>query len=232
MQSQPTFVRGWFFNPPYVVNNARYARSVAPNGRAKLMTTQLAFAPPPPGEEQLAVALARKRRARALATVGVAVLTGVPLLCVAHQQRGLFRVNETPSEPEGVYVRAAHDPIGVGSIIAFLAPPLAFPYADKRAGYLHETPILKVVAAAGGDNVCTLGGVLAINGVRRAPVQSRDRQGFALPHWTACRRLASDELFVFSNRVPNSFDSRYYGPVRLSRAEAYRPLVTVNGIGR
>lgn len=178
------------------------------------------------------VPLARKRRTMALATGAAGLLAALPLLCAAHQHRGLLRVNETPSEPPGVYLRASHDPIGVGSIIAFLAPPPAFPYADRRAGYLHQTPILKVVAAAGGDHVCTVGGVLAINGVRRAPVQTRDSQGFALPHWTACRRLAPDELFVFSDRVPNSFDSRYYGPVRLSRAQAYRPLLTVNGFGR
>ncbi len=177
------------------------------------------------------VPLAPRRRARALATVAVGALTAAPLLCAAHQHRGFLRINETPSEPPGIYLRASHDPIGVGSIIAFLAPPPAFPYADRRAGYLHQTPILKVVAAAGGDHVCTVGGVLAINGVRRALVQTRDSQGFALPHWTDCRRLAPDELFVFSNRVPNSFDSRYYGPVRLSRAEAYRPLITVNGLG-
>ena len=178
------------------------------------------------------VPLARKRRVRALATVAIGALAAVPLLCAAHQHRGLLRINETPSEPPGVYLRIRHDPIRVGNIIAFLAPPPAFPYADRRAGYLHRTPILKVVAAAGGDQVCTAGGVLAINGVRRAPVQTLDSQGFVLPHWTACRRLAPDELFVFSDRVPNSFDSRYYGPVRLSRAEAYRPLVTVNGLGR
>ena len=174
----------------------------------------------------------QRRRTKALVAVGTAAMAAVALLTVARQHQGLFRVNETPSEPEGVYVRAAHDPIGVGAIVAFLAPPQAFPYADREAGYLHETPILKVVAAAGGDHVCTLGGVLAINGVRRAPVLARDGQGFVLPHWTDCRRLAPDELFVFSNRVPNSFDSRYYGPVRVARAEAYRPLVTVNGIGR
>lgn len=188
------------------------------------MTAQTDTASSPPDHE--------KRRARSLAIVGAAALAGVALLFVAQRHRGLFLVNGTPSEPPGIYVRAGYGPIGLGAIIAFPAPPLAFPYADRRAGYLHDIPILKVVAAAGGDQVCTRGGVLAINGVRRASVLARDSQGFTLPHWTACRRLDPDELFVFSDRVPNSFDSRYYGPVRLARAEAYRPLVTVNGIGR
>ena len=46
-----------------------------------------------------------------------------------------------------------------------------------------------------------------------APIATRDRQGRALPRWQGCRRMTQDELFVFSARVPNSFDSRYYGPV-------------------
>src|SRR5277367_3921491 len=105
-------------------------------------------------------AVVLQRRTKALALVGAAAAAAVAMLTVAHEHKGLFRINETPSEPEGVYVRVAHDPIGVGAIIAFLAPPLAFPYADRRAGYLRETPILKVVGAAGGDHVCTVGGVL------------------------------------------------------------------------
>ena len=176
--------------------------------------------------------MAGGRRGAALTTAALATTAAALLLSAAHQHRGLLRINETPSEPPGVYLRARHDVIRVGSLIAFLAPQPAFPYADRRAAYLHRTPILKAVAAVGGDRVCTAGGMLVINDVRRAAVAVRDSQGFALPHWTACRRLAADELFVFSDRVSNSFDSRYYGPVRLSRAQVYRPLVTVDGIGR
>ncbi len=39
--------------------------------------------------------------------------------------------------------------------------------------------------------------------------------------------MAADEYFVFSNRVPNSFDSRYFGPIsRAAILGVYRPLVT------
>jgi type IV secretory pathway protease TraF len=34
--------------------------------------------------------------------------------------------------------------------------------------------------------------------------------------------LAHDEFFVFSNRIPNSFDSRCYGPLHRQQIEAVR----------
>ena len=47
-----------------------------------------------------------------------------------------------------------------------------------------------------------------------------------LPRWNGCRRLHNGEVFVFSDRIPNSFDSRYFGPV--NRAEivgVFRPVI-------
>lgn len=124
-------------------------------------------------------------------------------------------LNRSPSEPPGVYVRRGGPPL-TGTIIAFRAPPSAFPYADRRLAYLHTRPLLKAVEAVRGDHVCTVGGVLKVNGVVRGPIASRDEEGRPLPRWAGCRALSPDEVFVFSDRVPNSFDSRYYGPIRRS----------------
>jgi type IV secretory pathway protease TraF len=39
--------------------------------------------------------------------------------------------------------------------------------------------------------------------------------------------MASDEYFVFSDRVANSFDSRYFGPIsKAAIIGVYRPLIT------
>ncbi len=133
--------------------------------------------------------------------------------------------NQTPSEPEGLYIRTAAAP-RPGVIIAFHSPAAAFPYADRRMGYLHRIPILKAVAAGENDRVCTVGGVLAINGQRRGPVLDRDSHGDRLPAWHGCRVLTRGEVFVFSERVPNSFDSRYYGPVdRAAILGVFAPLL-------
>ena len=141
--------------------------------------------------------------------LGVAIITAVGALAAA---KPTLLLNRSPSEPPGFYVRAGRD-LGVGSIIAFRTPSAAFPYADLSMAYLHHRPLLKAVAAGPGDTVCTTDGELIINGRATAPIATRDRQGRALPRWQGCRRMAEDELFVFSARVPNSFDSRYYGPV-------------------
>jgi conjugative transfer signal peptidase TraF len=172
------------------------------------------------------------RRARAITRLAIALAVGLPLLAFLHAKPGVLLVNPTPSEPPGVYVRAAAKPVQVGDLIAFPAPPMAYPYADLRMGYLHRTPILKAVAARAGDQVCTEGAVLRINGAVRAPILQRDRQGRTLPHWIGCRKLAGGEVLVFSDRVRSSFDSRYFGPVKVASAEIYRPLVTTDGLGR
>jgi conjugative transfer signal peptidase TraF len=141
-------------------------------------------------------------------------------------------INTTPSEPPGLYMKAGTAPAR-GRIVAFIAPAGAFPYADRRLSYLHRVPLLKAVAAGPGDLVCTLNGRLEIEGRARAPIAQSDRQGFALPHWSACRRLTADELFVFSDRVPNSFDSRYFGPVnRRAVLGVYAPLALLSSGGR
>lgn len=148
--------------------------------------------------------------------LGLIILAAVPIGTAAVLASGLPHPlvlwNQTASEPEGVYIRASAAP-RPGVIIAFRAPAPAFPYADTRMGYLHRIPILKTVAAGENDHVCTEGGLLTINGRARGTVLSRDSHGDLLPAWRACRVLTRGEVFVFSDRVPNSFDSRYYGPV-------------------
>jgi len=115
----------------------------------------------------------------------------------------------------------------MGRIIAFHAPMSAFPYADGRMGYLHRVTILKEIAAGEGDVVCSRAGALTINGRSRAPVLDRDPRGRSLPHWGGCRPLGKGEFFVFSDRIPNSFDSRYYGPVKNSDiVGVFQPLAT------
>ncbi|HEX4096961.1 MAG TPA: S26 family signal peptidase [Caulobacteraceae bacterium] len=121
-------------------------------------------------------------------------------------------INTTPSEPIGLYHITGETP-AVGRIIAFKVPSTAFPYADRHLPYLRRVPLLKAIAAAAGDRVCTTTGRLVIDGRDRAAIARVDGEGRALPRWIACRTLAPGEVFVFSSRVPNSFDSRYFGPV-------------------
>lgn len=155
---------------------------------------------------------------------GGAALISLLSIATAGGARPLLLWNRTASEPEGLYLRQAA-PVRVGALVAFPAPAAAFPYADGHMSYLRRVPVLKSVAAVSGDHVCTEDGRLVINGQVRAPILQQDRRGAVLPRWTGCRRLRDGEVFVFSDRIPNSFDSRYFGPV--SRADivgVFRPV--------
>jgi conjugative transfer signal peptidase TraF len=132
--------------------------------------------------------------------------------------------NGSPSEPEGLYVRAPEPP-AVGRLVAFMAPSAAAEYVDQHLRILERTPVLKTLVAGPGESVCTTSRQLVIDGKILAPIATTDPHGGRLPHWNGCRRLRAGEWFAYSDRVPNSFDSRYYGPITKDQVIAvYRPL--------
>ncbi|WP_343699641.1 S26 family signal peptidase [Caulobacter sp.] len=135
-------------------------------------------------------------------------------------------VNTSPSEPTGLYIRSPRSP-AVGRIIAFRPPPGAYPYVADAMPERARTSILKAVRGGEGDLVCANERRVLVNDQVWPAAARFDRRGRLLPQWRDCRRLAADEVFVLSTRIPNSFDSRYYGPVH--RAEilgVYTPLLT------
>ena len=137
-------------------------------------------------------------------------------------------INTSPSVQPGIYVRSNAEP-AVGAIVDFEIPAAAQPYIRARSGYSGECwYILKPIVAGPGDQVDTLNDWLVVNGKRIAPMPPReDSAGRPLPIWRGCRRLADDEFFVFSARIPNSFDSRCYGPIQRGEIISVRcPLIT------
>ena len=135
--------------------------------------------------------------------------------------------NPSDSIPRGFYARTSAEPVK-GGIIAFQIPAMGRPYAAAHMPPLIRAGVIKRIAAGEGDRVCTTGPEgLAINGKPIAPIVAEDRFGRPLPHWRGCRALTAGEYFVFSNRIPNSYDSRYYGPVKSSDIiGTYRPVWT------
>ncbi len=129
--------------------------------------------------------------------------------------RPFLLLNTSPSEPVGLYVRAGDTP-RVGSLAAFHTPPRGAAYARAHLPELTRGSILKRVVAGPGEGVCVRDGQAWHDGRLLGAVYARDRRGDPLPQWNGCRRLAPAEYFVFSSRVWNSFDSRYYGPVNAS----------------
>jgi type IV secretory pathway protease TraF len=125
--------------------------------------------------------------------------------------------------PCGIYVRSSAQP-SVGLIVDFRIPLSALPYIERRSQQnARDWYILKPIVAGPGDTVNTLGDWLVINGRRIAPMPpATDSRGLPLPIWRTSRILGPNEFFVFSNRIPNSFDSRCYGPIKRNQIESVR----------
>jgi conjugative transfer signal peptidase TraF len=141
----------------------------------------------------------------------------------AGQAPALALINESPSLPRGLYVRASGAP-DRGVVVA-VAPPAGAAGYLAGLGAAPDALLLKRVRAGAGDIVCSEGDLVRTPTGTLA-VGQRDRRGAALPQWRDCRVLEGDEVFVVGD-TPTSFDSRYFGPVTTDRLRGvYREAVT------
>ena len=135
----------------------------------------------------------------------------------------LLPVNESPSVPVGLYAREGEGLLKLGSLVT-IAPPSSVRGYLASLGFPRELPLLKRVAATAGEHVCAEPGWLQTPRAR-VEVRSLDRSGHPLPAWHGCRSLAADELLLLGDSA-ESFDGRYFGPVKLSSVEAsYREVI-------
>lgn len=116
--------------------------------------------------------------------------------------------------------------------LAVFRPPLALELMIVGRGILPgNVPLLKRIAAVGGDDVCRVNtppGFISVNGEITAEVLETDWEGRRLPAWEGCMRLVEGEFFLLQPH-PRSFDSRYFGPVlRCDIVGVARPLWTWN----
>ncbi len=119
--------------------------------------------------------------------------------------------NLSASVPIGLYVIDAGAPKLDDYVLIRLPPPVA-EFASKR-GYLPSgIALLKKVSAAQTDRVCRIGQQILINGIARARAAATDLSGRPMPVWTGCRHLKAGDVFLLGGG-PDSFDSRYFGPV-------------------
>ncbi len=149
--------------------------------------------------------------------------TGVAVLA-AGRLTGL-RLNLTGSLPVGLYVAVGGAPAR-GTLVLVCLPPQIAAFASAR-GYVPRggacpggvVPIGKRVSAIAGDTVTVTPTGLLVNGapVPNSQALNADRTGRPL-HGVAvgCYHVGRDELWVLSSYSRLSFDSRYFGAVRLS----------------
>jgi len=166
----------------------------------------------------------RARKSTLTLTAVAVVMTLIPAIA---QSPYRLVYNPTDSAPHGWYgLRPAHEIRTDDWVVAWL-PPTAARLADVRRYLPLNVPVLKHVAAVGGQRVCVDQGVVLIDEILVARTLAHDGAGRALTLWKGCRTLEADEVFLLSPENPASFDSRYFGPVKRSAVigEAY-PLWT------
>lgn len=145
-------------------------------------------------------------------TLGGAALGLLALASVERDPKVLY--NPSLSAPIGWYEITQTEEYFVGDLVAAWLPKDAEILAQRR-GYLPEnTPVIKTIAAAAGDEYCVKDDALKIVGQPDRLILSTDSQGRDMPgQLEGCRRLKSGKFLLVSNLIETSFDSRYFGEV-------------------
>ncbi len=120
--------------------------------------------------------------------------------------------NSSASVPLGLYLVLPETRLRPGDM-ALVTPPESIIDMAARRGYLPRgVPLIKQVAAMGGDHVCARDDVITINGDMVAVRQKVDSAGRPLPWWQGCRVLSAGEI-LFLMPAAESLDGRYFGPL-------------------
>jgi conjugative transfer signal peptidase TraF len=143
--------------------------------------------------------------------VSALAFLGLAVFAMAAKSLGMV-LNVTDSMP-GIVYQLGHGERG--SIAAFCAP-IAHPSIGHGPCPDGSLPLIKRVAGVAGDLVTETDAGIEINGLPVPHSRPLDLEfkGKALPHLRGVFKLQAGEIWA-AGEHPNSFDSRYYGPVKL-----------------
>ena len=145
----------------------------------------------------------KKRSGRRWLLLVFALLIGLPLLSTFGP---LVFLNRTPSIAKGFYIRKISENISIGDIIVF--------YVDDK-----NNKLIKYVAGQAGDEFCIdYRGAIWINGLFAAQINVQKYSDFSL-NQSRCETLKKGRWFVLGDH-PDSYDSRYFGPIKTSQVIA------------
>jgi len=133
--------------------------------------------------------------------------------------------NASASAPLGMY-GATSSGIHRGAWVLVMPTPAMRRLITRHGALPPDVPLIKQVAATGGQQVCRIGVRIAIDDVPVAVALLRDSAGKVLPNWHGCVRLKQGELFLLQPSR-RSLDGRYFGPIaRAQVISVLRPLWT------
>ena len=140
-------------------------------------------------------------------------LSVLAVLAIAAKSAGIV-LNVTGSMPAMVY-RLGHGERG--SLVSFCSP-ISHPSIGHGSCPDGSMPLIKRVVGVAGDLVTASDTGIKVNGqpVPNSRPLDLDIKGSALPHLRGDFILKQGEIWV-AGEHPNSFDSRYFGPVKVTK---------------
>lgn len=125
--------------------------------------------------------------------------------------------NPSPSADIGWYKVSQTNHYTVGDLVAAFVPEEAEDLADSR-GYLPAgVPVIKTIGGIEGDPYCITDGYLEIGPEIKLKILPFDSQGRAMPVLPErCAAVSPGYVLLISRRIGRSFDSRYFGEIRIS----------------
>lgn len=148
------------------------------------------------------------------------------MICLTNIQLAVFNI--TDSMPRGLYVRSPFEKIHIGSIVTIPMPETMREYVRAYptwSAFFDNHRLIKTVVAINGDTICRDDMKnFSVNGNVLGKAYDRGPDGRFLPSWIGCKRLLQDEIAVFSDGLPDSLDSRYWGATPAKTARVYRRL--------
>ena len=143
----------------------------------------------------------------------ISTMSACALLALATPGTPCLVWNATASAPTGLYLVVSARSIRRGDLVLAFPPRYAQELAAQR-GYLpFGVPLVKHIAAVGGDRICGHRKSIAINGRFAVFRLNTDSLHRPLPTWNGCRTLAHSEALLLNADVTHSFDGRYFGPI-------------------
>lgn len=120
-------------------------------------------------------------------------------------------VNFTQSMPRGLYLKLSDNKYKIGDIIVFYSE-------EKRCN------LVKYVSGLPGDEFCISDGkILLINGFPQATLNIQ-KYGLSKHDQSFCQRLKNGEILALGEH-PDSYDSRYFGPIKEEKVIARVSLI-------
>tara|TARA_Y100000815_G_scaffold202750_1_gene186395 strand:+ start:1569 stop:2141 length:573 start_codon:yes stop_codon:yes gene_type:complete len=123
--------------------------------------------------------------------------------------------NASASMPTGWYLITQAETIAPADAVLVRLPLAAAKLAAARHYLPANVPLIKRVFATSPSRVCIRARQVIVDGRVVAHWHPQDRAGRPLPQWKGCRELTNDEIWLLNPDHPDSFDSRYFGPLRL-----------------